>query len=185
MRADVPGRQAWATRQGSLCASPAEGVGMGADWLGRPHLPRWASKFVSLSDRQPHRCLHPITKQYLATLLFPRGQSKTELTRTGGLPELSGLATTYLQRRLAPTSLPRGARCQSHVPRRSLYPSASLDCHVPLARPTWSNLPTASAPVEESNFTMCCLSWGSMTRGCNGTDEQTCRARRSQPSETG
>lgn len=77
MRADVPERRAWATRQGPGCASPAKGVGTGADWLVRPHLPRRASRFVSLSDLQPHRCLHPITKQYLATPAVSGNQSKT------------------------------------------------------------------------------------------------------------
>lgn len=156
VRADVPERRAWATRQGPGCASPAKGVGRRADWLGRPHLPRRASKFVSLSDLQPHRCLHPITKQYLATLLCP-GTSPRPSTGTGGLSELSGLATTYLQRGLVPTSLPCSARCQSHVPPRSLYPSASLDCHVPLARPTWSNRPAANSLWRDP--TSRCAAW--------------------------
>lgn len=157
---------------------------MRADWLGRPHLPRWASKFVSISDLQPHRCLHPITKQYLATPAVPGSQSKTELK--------NGWALGALWSR---DDLPT-AQTSTYIPaaRREVLKPCTSQVALPLSLPRLP-CPTRSAnveqppdgecPVEESNFTMCYLGWDSMTWGCNGTDEQSCRARRSQPSETG
>lgn len=140
--ADVPERRAWATAQGSGYASPAQGVGLRADWLGRPHLPRRASKFVSISDLQPHRCLHPITKQYLATLLCP-GTSPRPSTKNRW--DLRALWSHHeLPTARTRTYIPAGRRdVPNDVPLRSLYPSASLVCHVPLARAPWGNLPPA------------------------------------------
>lgn len=183
-RADVPERQAWATRQGSGRASAAKGVGRQADWLGRPHLPRWASKFASLSDLQPHRCLHPITKQYLATSAVPGNQSRTEHRNR------------WAPRALWSRSDRPAAQTSTYIPAvrfevpKPCTPQVAVPLSLPrLPCPTRSGNveqpPSGRLPLEGPNFTMRCLGWDSMTLRCHGADEQSCRRRRSQPSETG
>lgn len=165
-----------------------QGVGLRADWLGRPHLPRWASKFVSISELQPHRCLHPITKQYLATSACAREPVQDRAQEQVGTQScLVSQRPTY-RRRLAPTSLSRGVevpeQSTSHVALPLSLPF-SLDCHVPPARAAWSNLPTAVSLWRDPTSRCVFLSWDSMTWGCNSTDEQTCHVWPSHSSETG
>lgn len=165
-----------------------QGVGLRADWLGRPHLPRWASKFVSISDLQPHRCLHPITKQYLATSACAREPVQDRAQEQVGTQScLVSQRPTY-KCRLAPTSLSAVSRSQSKVPRMSLYPSASRSLSTAMSHSLGhrgANLPTAVSLWRDPTSRCVFLSWDTMTWGCNSTDEQTCHVWPSHSSETG
>lgn len=115
--------------RGPAALTLQEGVGLRADWLGRPHLPRWASKFVSISDLQPHRCLHPITKQYLATSACAREPVQDRAReQVGSQSCLVSQRPTY-RCRLAPTSLSR----RVEVPEQSTLHVALPLCLPPLS----------------------------------------------------